>query len=403
MLKKSMTGFIVLVFMFLIGFSALEGQQSPATASSGDYIYWANFWGHSVGRASLDLSDVKPGFISMPDRWPTGIAVDDRYIYWANFNWNAPSTIGRANLDGTDVNQEFIQTLGSPIGLAVDDNYIYWANIEGVNTIGRAKLDGTDINQQFITLVVGMPRGMAVSRDFIYWANYNTGTIGRANLNGTGVNENWITGCGGQPHGVTVTEAYIYWANYGDGTIRRANLDGTGAVILQSGYPAVIGVGTKGDFIYWGQFGGPSLGRSDLNFSAPDPNWIAGIESIYMIALTPDFINVAIDIKPGGYPNTINLTSNGVVPVAILSSATFDATTVDPITVTLAGAGVRLKGNGTPIASFQDVNKDGLLDIVVQVETSALVLTDTDVNATLQGKTKTGQRFKGQDTIRVIK
>ena len=36
---------------------------------------------------------------------------------------------------------------------------------------------------------------------------------------------------------------------------------------------------------------------------------------------------VAIDIKPGSYPNSINLKSNGKVPVAILSSPTFDATT----------------------------------------------------------------------------
>ena len=49
-------------------------------------------------------------------------------------------------------------------------------------------------------------------------------------------------------------------------------------------------------------------------------------------------INVTIDIKPGAFPNSINLGSNGNVPMAILSSADFDATTVDPETVTLADA-----------------------------------------------------------------
>ena len=53
---------------------------------------------------------------------------------------------------------------------------------------------------------------------------------------------------------------------------------------------------------------------------------------------------IAIDIKPGSFPNSINLGSNGVVPVAILSTDTFDASTVDPFTVTLAGAAVRMKG-----------------------------------------------------------
>jgi len=67
-------------------------------------------------------------------------------------------------------------------------------------------------------------------------------------------------------------------------------------------------------------------------------------------------LTVSIDIKPDESPNSINLGSKGVVPVAIISSATFDATTVNPITITLAEASVKLEGNGTPMASFQDVN-----------------------------------------------
>jgi photosystem II stability/assembly factor-like uncharacterized protein len=111
---------------------------------------------------------------------------------------------------------------------------------------------------------------------------------------------------------------------------------------------------------------------------------------------------VAIDIKPGTYPNTINLGSGGTVPVAILSSESFDATTIDPLTVTLAGANVRLKGKGTPMSSFEDINKDGRLDILVHVETEALELTDTSTEAVLEGKTFSGRRIKGTDTVKVV-
>jgi hypothetical protein len=45
---------------------------------------------------------------------------------------------------------------------------------------------------------------------------------------------------------------------------------------------------------------------------------------------SPTAIQVAIDIKPGGFPNSVNPKSNGMIPVAILTTATFDATTVDP-------------------------------------------------------------------------
>lgn len=114
------------------------------------------------------------------------------------------------------------------------------------------------------------------------------------------------------------------------------------------------------------------------------------------------FLTVNIDIKPGSSPNTINLGSNGVVPVAILSSTKFDATEVDPLTVTLASAPVRLKGKGTPMFSEEDVDADGLMDLVVHVETEAFEINPDNTDAILEGMTLTGQRIKGTDTVRVV-
>lgn len=113
-------------------------------------------------------------------------------------------------------------------------------------------------------------------------------------------------------------------------------------------------------------------------------------------------VPVSIDIKPGSFPNSINLGSGGTVPVAILSSATFNATTVDPITVTLASAPVKLKGKGTPMASSEDVNGDNLLDLVVHVSTDALQLSEADTQATLKGQTFSGTSITGTDTVRVV-
>ncbi len=52
---------------------------------------------------------------------------------------------------------------------------------------------------------------------------------------------------------------------------------------------------------------------------------------------------VEIDVKPDSIENTVNLASAGVIPVAILSSADFDALTVDPDTVFLASASVSVR------------------------------------------------------------
>jgi hypothetical protein len=111
---------------------------------------------------------------------------------------------------------------------------------------------------------------------------------------------------------------------------------------------------------------------------------------------------VNIDVKPGTFPNSINIGSNGTVAVAIFSTPSFDARTVDPLSVTLAGASVELRGKGTPMASFEDVDGDGLLDLVVHVSTEALELSDGDTEVVLEGKTFGGMSIQGTDSVRVI-
>jgi virginiamycin B lyase len=70
------------------------------------------------------------------------------------------STIGRANLDGSNPNQSFIGGAFTPFGVAVDGNFVYWAN-QNSGTIGRANLDGSNPNQSFIGGASG-PKGVAV-------------------------------------------------------------------------------------------------------------------------------------------------------------------------------------------------------------------------------------------------
>jgi hypothetical protein len=54
------------------------------------------------------------------------------------------------------------------------------------------------------------------------------------------------------------------------------------------------------------------------------------------------------------------------------------------------------------MSSAQDVNGDGLLDLVVHVRTEALELTGTDTEAILQGQTFGGTPITGTDFVRIV-
>jgi hypothetical protein len=125
----------------------------------------------------------------------------------------------------------------------------------------------------------------------------------------------------------------------------------------------------------------------------------SGQASVYML--------YPIDIKPGSYPNSINPGAKGTVPVAILGTPDFDAATVDAATVKLAGAPVKTKKKNEPMASLEDVNNDGYVDMVVHIDTQKLKLDKEAMVATLEGQTLSEtpediDDIKGIDTVKVV-
>lgn len=97
---------------------------------------------------------------------------------------------------------------------------------------------------------------------------------------------------------------------------------------------------------------------------------------------TPPSLGVFVDIKPGGCPNPLNVGAMGVMPVAILGTASFDVTTVDPASVRLQGAPAlrsALEDVATPFmgplvnaASCTSAGPDGLLDLMLFFDDQAV-------------------------------
>jgi len=118
--------------------------------------------------------------------------------------------------------------------------------------------------------------------------------------------------------------------------------------------------------------------------------------------VTAPAIEVGIDIKPGSYPNSFNINGNGVIPVAVLGSDTFDVTQIDLSTLSFAGLDVRVKGNGDPQCSVKDTNGDGHDDLVCQFVDDPSTWTPDDGTASLSGQLNDGTVFHGTDSINLV-
>lgn len=116
----------------------------------------------------------------------------------------------------------------------------------------------------------------------------------------------------------------------------------------------------------------------------------------------PVSLAVTIDIKPGSDPNAINLKSRGVIPVAILTTDTFDATTVDHLSAEFGPAGAtEAHGRG----HVEDVDGDMDWDLVLHFKTQVTGIACGEDEASLTGQaTIDGMpiTITGMDAIKTV-
>jgi hypothetical protein len=108
-----------------------------------------------------------------------------------------------------------------------------------------------------------------------------------------------------------------------------------------------------------------------------------------------------IDIKPGSDPNSINLRSQGVIAVALLTHPDgFNAVLfADPATITFG------PNHATPVhpgGHIEDVDNDGDMDRLFHFNTQETGIQPGDTEATLYGTTFGGSNFQASDDIRTV-
>jgi uncharacterized repeat protein (TIGR01451 family) len=111
-------------------------------------------------------------------------------------------------------------------------------------------------------------------------------------------------------------------------------------------------------------------------------------------------IEARVDIKPGDPANVVNPGAQGVVPVAILGRAGFDMRTIDPSTLRFGPGGA--PASGPQLARIQDVNRDGIVDLVSHYPMAVTGITAGDSTACVRGAFRDGRQFGGCDVLRVV-
>jgi hypothetical protein len=125
-------------------------------------------------------------------------------------------------------------------------------------------------------------------------------------------------------------------------------------------------------------------------------------------------LSAGIDIKPGDNANRIRTSSNEVIAVAVLTTPSFDAATVDSSTVCFGddpppgGTTAYTQPPGTDAdcneahrgGHLEDADGDGDLDKVLHFETRQTGIDPGDTEARLTGRTTGGMSFQGSDAIR---
>ena len=124
-----------------------------------------------------------------------------------------------------------------------------------------------------------------------------------------------------------------------------------------------------------------------------------GTESFFdtrVLADIPD-LEVLIDIKPGSFPNGLNPRQRGVTPVAIMTTAGFNAATVDRASIRFGRTGIET----APVhAALEDWDRDGDVDLILQFDTLKTGILCGDLVANLTAQTTGGASIHGSDSLK---
>ncbi len=403
--------------------------QMASYEIQGDYVA-AGVGMRNVGSGTIDLSI------------PAGATLRKAYLFWAII-WDGTAPAATGELNSMPISGALLGSSGSPCWGGTAINF-YGADVtseavSGINSLSGFPSGLTDNSAPIGNVVFPLLEGATLVLVFNHpmW-DYNTISIY------TGANTfslepsvsynvgSYTARTAGNPADQIAQHTYIM----ADGQARFLG-DGTAFNGTPTSGPTTA---TKTADAFDGADGIVPVSATDglwethsLDISAFFPNGIntsadpeasagSGGDCITwgaQIISVKTALNAHVDVKPGSCPNSFNVNQKGNLPVAILGSAGFDVTDIDPSTIMLNGVartgGASISDSAMPYGMFQtdcmDCNtggSDGFDDLVVHFNSQAIaatlgvVATNDCVPVEITGEFYDGTPFSGTDILRII-
>jgi probable HAF family extracellular repeat protein len=270
------------------------------------------------------------------------------------------------SINNSDQIAGYAQTFSS-----VNHAFLYSnGTLQDLQTLGGSGSRASAINDSGAVVGTSDVNGSSATHAFLYTngAMTDLGTLG-TNSYATSINaKGIIVGYFDFGSSSTVTHAFVYRT----GALVDLNtlIDPASGWILQT----AVAINNAGQITGTGTFNGSN--------------------QAYL--LTPSLPTLSIKIKPGSaQPVPIQPDSHGVIPAAILGALDFAVSSVNVTTVRLGPGGAEHVG----IPQYQDINGDGLPDLVLQFRTETAGFQCGDTIAELSLETFAGQKLFGQESI----
>ena len=392
----------------------LIGPQVPLAQSysqtlQGDYV-----------AAGVGMRNVGGGTISIA--LPAGSTIERAFLYWSIVRPAGPVAPNTGTVNGTPIAGTLVGTSGSPCwltGTALIDNYradVTAIAANGVNTLTGFPSGAVDNSPPQSNATAPLLEGATLVVVFENAAyDHNTVVIrdGAQTFSNQSVSTAFgmFTSAPGNATDQAAQTSYVVAdgqarfpsdrASFngafvaGPGTAVKAadafdGADGIVPVFALDGLWDTLNVDVSSFFT-------PGVSTAattdvDASISADCLTYVAQVLSVKTRSVE------GLDIKPGSFPNSIKLTNRGVIPIALLGSATFDATLLDLSTIEFAGDTTEAHGR----VHIQDVNGDGFLDAVLHFDTRETNIAPGDTEACLTGALTNGVAFIACDSVRPI-